>query len=155
MCMFMNIWTLYGAANLKLSCIFVFHCKAIHVGSFPSKVLMQYREFRLISVVNILDVKQPTRMKFQSFSNYVINYMCIGETFCMLVTNVFCKETVSTAQVVVNTRPGWNHLILFVNRSIPHLSVLLRLLPWSLKTCVKASFFKYCDIISCSWYKQI
>ena len=43
-------------------------------------------------------------MKFQSVSNYVINYMCIEETFNMLVTNVFCKGSVSTAQVVANTR---------------------------------------------------
>ena len=43
-------------------------------------------------------------MKFQSVSNYVINDMCIGETFYVLVTNVFCKESVSTAQVVANTR---------------------------------------------------
>ena len=71
-------------------------------------VLMQYSEFRWILLVAILDIKQPTRMKFQSVSNYVINYMCIGETFYMLVTNVFssvfCKESVSTAQVVANTR---------------------------------------------------
>ena len=65
---------------------------------------MQYSEFRWISLVDILDVKQPTRIKFQSVPNYVINYMCIGETFYMLVTNVFCKESVSTAQVVANTR---------------------------------------------------
>ena len=52
---------------------------------------------------DILDVKQPIWMKFQCVSNYVINYMCIGETFYMLVTNVFCKESVSTAQVVANT----------------------------------------------------
>ena len=54
MCMFMNTWTLYGAANFKLSCIFVFHCKAIHVGSFPSEVLMQYSELRWILPVDIL-----------------------------------------------------------------------------------------------------
>ena len=65
---------------------------------------MQYSELRWISPVDLLDVKQPTRMKFQSVSNYVINYMCIGETFYMLVTNVFCKESVSTAQVVDHTR---------------------------------------------------
>ena len=53
---------------------------------------------------DILDVKQPIWMKFQSVSNYVINYMGIEETFYMLVTNVFCKESVSTAQVVANTR---------------------------------------------------
>ena len=33
---------------------------------------MQYSEIRWISLVDILDVKQPTRMKFQSVSNYVI-----------------------------------------------------------------------------------
>ena len=30
-------------------------------------------------------------------------YVQFGETFYMLVTNVFCKESVSTAQVVANT----------------------------------------------------
>ena len=44
--------------------------------------------------------------------------------------------------------------LLGLSRSIPHPSVILRLLPWSLKTCVKASFFKYCDTISGSWYKH-
>ena len=69
-------WTLYGAAKFKLSWNFVFHCKAIHVGSFPSYVLMQYCEFRWISLVDLLEFKQPTQMKFQSVSNYAINYMC-------------------------------------------------------------------------------
>ena len=70
--------------------------------------------------------------------------MQFGETFYMLITNVFCKESVSTAQVVANTRVESIDLILFVSRSIPHPSVILRLLPGSLKTCVKASFFKHC-----------
>ena len=52
---------------------------------------MQYSEFRWISLVDILDVKQPTRMKFQSVFNYLIKFMRIGETFYMLETNVFCK----------------------------------------------------------------
>ena len=99
---YMNvIWSCY---YFNLSSIFVFHCKAIHVGSFPSYVVMQFSEFRWISLVDILDAKQPTRIKFQSVFNYVINYTCIGETFYMFVTNVFCKESVSTAQVVANTR---------------------------------------------------
>ena len=65
---------------------------------------MQYCEFRWISLVDILEFKQPTQMKFQSVSNYVINYMCSLETFYMLITDVFCKESVSAAQVVANTR---------------------------------------------------
>ena len=65
---------------------------------------MQSSELRWISPVDLLDVKQPTRMKLESVSNYVINYMCIGETFYMLVTTVFCEESVLTAQVVANTK---------------------------------------------------
>ena len=52
---------------------------------------MQYCEFRWISLVDILESKQPKQMKFQSVSNYVINYMCSLETFYMLITDVFCK----------------------------------------------------------------
>ena len=71
---------------------------------------MQYSELRWISPVDILDVKQPTRMKFQSVSNYVINYMCIGETFHMLLANVFCKDSVST---------DWNVEVTCTSNSFP------------------------------------
>ena len=52
-------WTLYGAAKFKLSCNFVYHCKAMHVGSFRSNivVLVQYCTFRWISLVDILEFK--------------------------------------------------------------------------------------------------
>ena len=66
---------------------------------------MQYGEFRWISPADILDFKQPTWMKFQSVSNYVVKLTVqFGETFYMIVTNVYCKESVSTAQVVANRR---------------------------------------------------
>ena len=92
-------------------------------------------------------------MKFQSVSNYVTNICAVWRDIYMLVTNVICKECLNSSSGSLHK--GWKHLILFVSRRIPHPSVILRLLPWSLKTYVKASFFKYRDIISCSWYKHI
>ena len=65
---------------------------------------MQYSEFRWISLADILDFKQPTGMKFQSVFELCNKwYVQFGETFYMLVTNVFCKESVSTTQVVAKS----------------------------------------------------
>ena len=54
---------------------------------------MQYCEFRQISLVDILEFKQPTRMKFQSVSDYVINYMCSLERHFMI-----CLQPMSFAK---------------------------------------------------------
>ena len=49
-------WTLYGAAKFKLSCNFVFHCKAIHVGSFRAKFwcnIVSSGGFHLLTFLNL------------------------------------------------------------------------------------------------------
>ena len=47
---------------------------------------MHYGGFRWISLADILDFKQPTWMKFQSVSNYVVKLIVqFGETFYMLL----------------------------------------------------------------------
>ena len=54
---------------------------------------MQYCEFKWISLVDILEFKQPTRMKFQRVSNYVINYMWKKEKkndMCSLERHFIC-----------------------------------------------------------------
>ena len=51
---------------------------------------MQYCEFRWISLVDILEFKQPTQMKFQSVSNYVINYMCSLERHIICLLDALC-----------------------------------------------------------------
>ena len=82
-------------------------------------------------------------------------YVQFGETFYMLVANVFCNEFVSTAQEVTNT--SFESILFSLEAGIFHIYLLFsdyfHEVLWV--TSVKASFFTYFDIISGSWYKHI
>ena len=104
---------------------------------------MQYSEFGWISLVDILDFKQPTRKKFQSVSNYVINYMC------SLERHFICLQPMSFSNSSSGSLTQGLKASYFLCKQEYSTSICnSQITSISLKTCVKASFFKYCDIIS-------
>ena len=125
------IWILYGAAYFKLKLYFSIPLQSYrYISEFSFDTC---RDFRWISLVDILDFNQRTRMKFQSVSNCAI-ISAVWRAISYACNHVFCKEWVSTAQVAANTSVESNS----VSRSILNPSVILRLIP-----CVaEASFYE-------------
>ena len=68
---------------------------------------MQYSEFRWIHLLTFLTFRATYADEVpKCFQLCNKLYVQFGEKIYMLVTNVFCKTSVSKARVVTNTRVG-------------------------------------------------